>query len=42
MLFSLRGDPSRARARLLSFVNFHLVFVRFSAANVLAVVLGVS
>jgi 1,4-dihydroxy-2-naphthoate octaprenyltransferase len=38
MMLALRGDP--ARARLLSFVNFHLVFLLFSLANVLAFVLG--
>jgi 1,4-dihydroxy-2-naphthoate octaprenyltransferase len=35
MRLATGGDP--ARARLLSFTNFHLVFVLFSAANVLAV-----
>ena len=38
VVLALRGDP--ARARLLSFVNFHLVFLLFSAAYVLAAVGG--
>ena len=39
MMLALRGDP--ARARLLSFVNFHMVFLLFSVANVLAVALDI-